>query len=125
MKFKELSDAEWGIIKLQLPPPASTDRPRADDRKKINGILYVATTGFKWRDMPHKRLRCSGNRMETAQELAGEGRMELNRKRGIKANIPVDKKNRTQTKRGRPFRFDKESYADRSAVERLNSWIES
>ena len=47
------------------------------------------------------------------------------RKRGIKANIPVNKRNRKQPKRGRPFRFDKASYADRGAVERFNSWIES
>ena len=47
------------------------------------------------------------------------------RKRGIKANIPVNKRNRKQPKRGRPFRFDKASYANRAAVERFNSWIES
>jgi len=47
------------------------------------------------------------------------------RKRGIKANIPVNKRNRKQRKRGRPFRFDKESYICRGAVERFNSWIES
>ena len=46
-------------------------------------------------------------------------------KRGIKANIPVNTRNRKQSKRGRSFRFDKASYADRSAVERLKSWIES
>ena len=47
------------------------------------------------------------------------------RRRGIKANIPVNKRNRKQPKRGRPFRFDKESYENRGAVERFNSWIES
>ena len=47
------------------------------------------------------------------------------RKRGIKANIPVNKRNRKQPKRGRPFRLDKASYANRAAVERFNSWIES
>jgi transposase len=52
MKFKELSEAEWEFIKPYLPPPASTGRPRADDRKTINGILYVSITGCKWVDMP-------------------------------------------------------------------------
>jgi transposase len=47
------------------------------------------------------------------------------RKRGIKANIPVNKRNRKQPKLGRPFRFDKVSYATRAAVERFNAWIES
>jgi transposase len=79
MKFKELSEAEGEFIKPYLPPPESTGRPRADDRKTINGILYVSITGCKWVDMPQTRLRCSGNRMETVQELAGEGRMERNR----------------------------------------------
>jgi transposase len=37
----------------------------------------------------------------------------------------VNKRNRKQPKRGRPFRFDKASYATRAAVERFNSWIES
>jgi transposase len=38
------------------------------------------------------------------------------RKRGIRANIPVNKRKRKQPKRGRPFRFDKASYATRAAV---------
>jgi transposase len=28
--------------------------PRADDRKVLNGILYVLTTGCRWMDMPLK-----------------------------------------------------------------------
>jgi transposase len=52
MKFEELSDAEWEFIKPYLPEPAPTGRPRADDRKTIDGIRYVATTGCKWVDMP-------------------------------------------------------------------------
>jgi transposase len=79
MKFKELREAEGEFIRPYRPSPASTGRPRADDRKTINGILYVSITGCKWVDMPHTRLRSSGNRMETVQELAGEGRMERNR----------------------------------------------
>jgi transposase len=52
MKFNELSEAEWEFIQPYLPPPASMGRPRADDRKTINGILYVSITGCKWEDMP-------------------------------------------------------------------------
>lgn len=44
------------------------------------------------------------------------------RKRAIKANIPVNKRNRKQPRRGRPFRYDAESYNSRGAVERFNSW---
>jgi len=52
MKFKELTTEEWDFIKPYLPKPAPTGRPRADDRKTINGILFVLITGCKWADMP-------------------------------------------------------------------------
>ena len=52
MNFKELTDEEWAFILPCLPSPASTGRPRADDRKTINGILFVLITGCKWADMP-------------------------------------------------------------------------
>jgi transposase len=52
MNSKELTDEEWDFIRSCLPSPASTGRPRADDRKTINGILFVLITGFKWADMP-------------------------------------------------------------------------
>ena len=51
MKFEELTDEEWELIEPLLPPPAPTGRPRADDRKTLNAILYVLTTGCKWMDM--------------------------------------------------------------------------
>ena len=52
MEFRELSDFEWGIIKPLLPPRSRVGRPRADDRRIINGILYFLTTGCRWMDMP-------------------------------------------------------------------------
>ena len=52
MRFKELTDEEWDFIRPYLPSPASTGRPRADDRKTVNGILFVLITGCKWADMP-------------------------------------------------------------------------
>lgn len=66
MKFQELSDRQWEFISRHLPPPASTGRPRADDRDTIGGILYVLTTGCRRMDMPkrygddstaHRRLK--------------------------------------------------------------------
>jgi transposase len=50
---------------------------------------------------------------------------EYNRKRGIKSNIPVNKRNRKRNKRGRPIKIDWEEYIKRCAVERFFSWIES
>jgi transposase len=56
MKFAELSDAQWDFIKPHLPPQPIVGRKRANDRKTINGILYVLITGCRWEDMP----RCYG-----------------------------------------------------------------
>ncbi|MEA3431692.1 MAG: transposase [candidate division WOR-3 bacterium] len=52
MIFEELTDEKWKFIEPYLPTPAPTGRPRADDRKTINGILFVLITGCKWTDMP-------------------------------------------------------------------------
>jgi transposase len=49
-EFRELSDEQWH--QPLLPPKASTGRPRADDRRTLNGILYVLTTGCRWMEMP-------------------------------------------------------------------------
>ena len=48
-----------------------------------------------------------------------------NRNNGIISNIPVNKRNRKNPKKGRPFRLNKEDYAGRSAIERFFSWIEA
>jgi transposase len=41
----DLSDAQWERIHPLLPVAKPTGRPRADDRRTINGILYVLRTG--------------------------------------------------------------------------------
>ncbi len=40
-----------GVYKALLPPRARTGRPKVDDRKSINGILYMLVTGCRWMDM--------------------------------------------------------------------------
>jgi transposase len=52
MEFREISDEQWKFIKPHLPPQPITGRKRADDRKVINGILFVLITGCRWGDMP-------------------------------------------------------------------------
>ena len=53
MEFRELSDEEWGVISFFPPPkPRRGRRALSDDRSLINGILYVVTTGCRWREMP-------------------------------------------------------------------------
>jgi transposase len=57
MQFTELNDEQWQFIKPHIPLQPIVGRKRADDRKTINGILYVLTTGCRWQDMP----RCYGS----------------------------------------------------------------
>jgi transposase len=47
-----LTDQQWAFIQPLLPPPARTGRPRADDRRTIEGVLYVLITGCRWHDLP-------------------------------------------------------------------------
>ena len=54
MKFKNLPDEQWDYISLLLPPTAKEGKPRADDRRTINAILFVLKTGIPWNDLPHK-----------------------------------------------------------------------
>jgi transposase len=50
-----LSDAQWQRIQPLLPAPKPTGRPRADDRRTLNGILYVLRPGCRWRkDLPDR-----------------------------------------------------------------------
>ncbi len=49
-----LTDRQWGFISPFLPPPARTGRPRADDRRTIEGILYILITGCRWQDLPRE-----------------------------------------------------------------------
>jgi transposase len=47
-----LTDRQWDFIRTFLPPPAHTGRPRVDDRRTVEGILYVLITGCRWHDLP-------------------------------------------------------------------------
>ena len=54
MKFQEITDEQWKMISPHLPGPARTGRPRADDRKTVNGILFVGITGCRRTGMPQR-----------------------------------------------------------------------
>lgn len=62
----EVSDAQWARIAPFLPPRKRRGRPRADDRRTFNGILWVLRSGARWCDLPpeygsdsacHRRLQ--------------------------------------------------------------------
>ena len=55
MRKVEITDEHWRCLEPLLPPlRRGRGRPRADDRKTLNGILYVLRTGCRWGDVPRK-----------------------------------------------------------------------
>ena len=49
----DVSEAEWGLIKAELPPAKTLGRPRSTElRAVINALLYMLTTGCQWRQLP-------------------------------------------------------------------------
>ena len=50
----ELTDEQWQAIAALLPPSGAVGRPRVDDRRVINGMLFKAKTGVAWRDLPER-----------------------------------------------------------------------
>jgi len=47
-----LSDEQWKKIERLLPQPTGRGRPWADNRRVLEGILWVLKTGARWRDLP-------------------------------------------------------------------------
>ncbi|QKV76040.1 IS5 family transposase [Amycolatopsis sp. Hca4] len=50
----ELTDEQWQVIQPLLPVSGAKGRPRVDDRRVINGMLFKAKTGVAWRDLPER-----------------------------------------------------------------------
>ncbi|MDF2254325.1 IS5 family transposase [Streptomyces ferralitis] len=53
MRRHELTDHEWELL-APLIPRAATGRPRAEDRRVVNGMVYKIRTGISWRDLPER-----------------------------------------------------------------------
>ena len=47
-----LSDEQWAKVEPLLPKSRSRGRPWADNRRVLEGILWVLKTGARWRDLP-------------------------------------------------------------------------
>src|SRR5918993_5467160 len=54
MSTTELIDKQWQRVEPLLPSRKDRGRPRADDRKTLDGILYVLRTGCRWQDVPRE-----------------------------------------------------------------------
>jgi transposase len=52
MRATELTDEQWERLKPLLPRRQKRGRPRVDDRRTLNGVLYVLRTGCRWQDVP-------------------------------------------------------------------------
>jgi len=62
MRRYELTNDEWEQIKDMLPPERSgkKGRPCIDNRKMLNGMLWIARSGAQWREMPTRYGKWSG-----------------------------------------------------------------
>jgi transposase len=47
-----LSEEQWKKVQPLLPKLRSRGRPWADNRRVLEGILWVLKTGARWRDLP-------------------------------------------------------------------------
>jgi transposase len=57
----ELLNHQWAMIAPLLPPPKRRGRPRADDRRTLNGILWGLRSGARWKDLPASAASRKGN----------------------------------------------------------------
>src|SRR5574337_147485 len=57
MAWRHVTDAQWDQIRLQLPPVKPKPRggrPRVDDRRGFEGILWILWTGAPWSELPKR-----------------------------------------------------------------------
>jgi transposase len=47
-----VTDAQWKQVADKMSRQGVMGRPRADDRRCLNAILYVLITGCRWNDLP-------------------------------------------------------------------------
>lgn len=66
----DLTDFEWRVI-APLLPNKPRGVPRVDDRRVLNGILFVLRSGTLWRDLPE---RYGPTRPPTTASIAGAKR---------------------------------------------------
>ncbi len=55
MNRGDLTNEQWERLQPHLPPQKpATGRPGGDQRRLLNGILWVLRTGAPWRDLPER-----------------------------------------------------------------------
>ncbi|MEV0185884.1 transposase [Streptomyces sp. NPDC050625] len=100
----ELTDGEWELL-ARLIPRAVTGRPRLEDRKIINGLVYKIRTGISWRELParygpwktalrsHGTLAAARGRLSAAAGDSGHGHLP---------HAPAHRLTARNTKRAQP-----------------------
>ena len=64
----DLTDAEWAIIEPLMPSHKSTGRPRETDLRSVfDAILYISTTGCRWRMLANDFPAVSTVRVSTVR----------------------------------------------------------
>lgn len=56
MRRHELTDEQWNLIEPILPVQrrGGRGRPPGDQRKMLNGMMWILRTGAPWRDLPER-----------------------------------------------------------------------
>src|ERR687895_371842 len=57
MAWRRLTKQHWETIRLHLPQPKASPRggrPRVDDRRCFEGILWILWTGAQWSELPRR-----------------------------------------------------------------------
>jgi transposase len=57
MAWRAVTDKQWEKIRPHLPqrkPGAKGGRPRVDDRRCFEGILWILWTGAQWSELPRQ-----------------------------------------------------------------------
>ena len=57
MAWRQLTEAQWDRVRVVLPPVKPSrkgGRPRADDRRCFEGILWILWTGAPWSELPRR-----------------------------------------------------------------------
>jgi transposase len=57
MAWRKLTTAQWQAIRFHLPcpkPRSSGERPRGNNRRCFEGILWILWTGAPWSEFPRR-----------------------------------------------------------------------
>jgi transposase len=57
MAWRKLTPQPWDALRCHLPPPKASlrgGRPRVEDRRCFEGILWILWTGAPWREWPRR-----------------------------------------------------------------------